>query len=38
MSRRMNVDPTCDIDEFRIYALFKWEYYMDKRGYLEKLT
>ena len=30
MLRRMNVDPTWDIDEFRMNVLCRWEYYMDK--------
>ena len=32
----MNVDPTQDIDEFRMIVLCAWEYYMDKSVYLEK--
>ena len=38
MLRRMNVDPTWDVDEFRINVMCVWKYYMDKNGYLEKMS
>ena len=34
----MNVDPTWDIDEIMMNVLCVWKYYMDKSGYLEKLS
>ena len=38
MSSRKNVDPTWDIDEIMMNVLCVWKYYMDKSGYLEKLS
>ena len=38
VSRRMNVDPEWDWDEFRMNVLTAWEYYMEKDGYLENLS
>ena len=35
MSRKMNVDTTWDIVEFRINVLRAWEYYIDKSEYLK---
>ena len=38
MARRMDIQPTWDKDEFMMNVLSAWEYYMNKLGYLEKLS
>ena len=35
MSRKMNVDQTWDINEFRMNVVCVWQYYMDKSGNLD---
>ena len=36
MSRRMNVDPTQDIDEFKMNVLCAWKYFNGQKWIFEK--
>lgn len=38
ISQKIKVDPAWEIDEFRMNVLAAWEFYMEKEGYLEKLS